>query len=239
VVFPAGRRWWRPAPRAVRIGVIAVLAGLCAVLTTAAVANVRISRTTEALAYDDVPAVPTRTVAVVFGALVEAGGRPSNALADRLRAAVDLYRAGRVRHLLMTGDNRRSTYDEVTALRAWAIAEGVPAEAITRDYAGLDTYDSCLRARTVFGVRDAVLVTQAFHLPRALYLCRHHGIDAVGLAVADWQHHPERSGTVYPLHERLAYPVREWLGRANATLDAELWQRAPAVPGPFEGLQPT
>jgi vancomycin permeability regulator SanA len=137
----------------------------------------------------------------------------------------------------MTGDNRRPDYDEVTAMRNWAIAEGVPASAITRDHAGLDTYDSCVRARTVFGVHDAVLVTQAYHLPRALYLCRGQGIDAVGLAVPDWQHNPERARTDYPRYKQVSYTVREWMARPYARVEAELLRRGPAIPGSYEGLR--
>jgi vancomycin permeability regulator SanA len=230
--------WWRRARR-LRIAGIAVLAAVTATTAAATAANARIVHDAGAVAYDDVTAVPHRRVAIVFGALVGPDGVPSPALTDRLQGAVDLFHAGRVDHLLMTGDNSRADYDEVSAMRAWALARGVPAEAITRDYAGLDTYDSCLRARTVFGVADAVLVTQAFHLPRALYLCRRQGIDAVGLSVADWQHHPERSPTVYPRDMQISYTVREWLARVDATVDTELRRRGPAVGGPYEGLRQT
>jgi vancomycin permeability regulator SanA len=233
-------RWrairWRRLPRRLRIVLLVMLAGAVAVTATAEAASRRILAEAAPLAHDDVTAVPARRVAVVFGAKVEADGKPGPALTDRLRGAVDLYRAGRVSHLLMTGDNRFETYDEVTAMRDWAVAAGVPTEAITRDFAGLDTYDSCWRARAIFGVRDAVLVTQAFHVSRALYLCRRQGIDAVGLAVPDWQHLPERSPTVYPREMQLQYTVREWLARANATVDAEIRQRDPAIGGPYEGL---
>jgi vancomycin permeability regulator SanA len=228
------RRW-----RWLRIALIAGLAVGTAVVGAATAANASINHEADALAYGDVGAVPRRSVAIVFGAKVEDDGTPSPALADRLQGAVDLYRDGRVMHLLMTGDNRVAGYDEVSAMRTWAMARGVPASAITRDYAGLDTYDSCLRARTIFGVTDAVLVTQAFHLPRALYLCRHHGIDAVGLAVSDWQFRPEQSGHVYTRDKQISYTVREWIARANATLDAEVWHRQPAVGGPYEGLGQT
>jgi vancomycin permeability regulator SanA len=215
------------------------LSGLAAALSGATAANARVTGAADGLAYDDAAAVPTRTVAIVFGTLVEPDGSPSDRLADRLRGAVDLYRAGRVGHLLMTGDNRRPDYDEVSAMRAWALDAGVPAAAITRDYAGLDTYDSCVRARDVFGVHDAVLVTQAYHLPRALYLCRRQGIDAVGLAVPDWEHRAERAQADYPLHKQVNHTVREWFARANAIVDAQVLRRGPAIPGPYEGLRPT
>jgi vancomycin permeability regulator SanA len=219
---------------------VLVLAGTATVgLLAMVVANTIVTRGASGLARDDVSAVPHRSVAIVFGAGVDPDGRPTPALADRLAAAIALYRAGRVDHLLLTGDNSRRDYDEVTAMRAVVLAAGVPAERITRDYAGFDTYDSCARAVSVFGVRDAVLVTQDFHLPRALYLCRHQGIDAVGLAVPDWQHRPERSGTDYPLGLRVSYTLREWVARTKSVFDARVLHRAPAVGGPFEGLRAT
>ena len=103
-------------------------------------------------------------------------------LADRVAAAVQLYKSGKVGRLLMSGDNSRPGYDEVTAMKRSAVALGVPAGKVNLDYAGLRTYDSCYRARAIFGIERAILVTQRYHLPRALYLARSFGIDAVGLA---------------------------------------------------------
>jgi SanA protein len=134
--------------------------------------------------YRDVTSVPRRRVAIVFGAQVLPGGRLSNALAYRVDAAIALYRAGKVETLLMTGDNRTKEYDEPTAMRDYALARGVPVSAIVLDYAGLRTYDSCYRARSVFGVHpdEAILVTQEYHLPRALYTCGKLDVAALGFA---------------------------------------------------------
>ena len=104
-------------------------------------------------------------VALVLGAGLTAKGTPTWFLADRLDAAIRLYRMGKVDGLLMSGDNHTASHDEPTAMRTYAIAHGVPAAAITLDYAGFDTYDSCYRARHIFGVQSAVVVTQS--LPRA------------------------------------------------------------------------
>jgi vancomycin permeability regulator SanA len=154
-----------------------------------------------------------------------------------VRAAADLYRQGRVGHLLMSGDNSRVDYDEVSVMRDLAIDEGVPPEAITRDHAGFDTRSTCFRARDVFGVRAAVLVTQDYHLPRALYACRDLGIDAVGLRVPDWQHDPERlDWCCYPPMDARKYMAREWLARANALVEAHLTHPDPQFLGPFVGL---
>ncbi|HOA23039.1 MAG TPA: ElyC/SanA/YdcF family protein [Aggregatilineales bacterium] len=129
---------------------------------------------------------PERRVALVLGARVYRSGRLSAMLADRVSAAADLYHAGRVDMLLMSGDNSRPDYNEPDAMREYAVSLGVPREAIHVDYGGRRTYDSCYRARHIFGVEDAVVVTQEFHLPRAVMLCRGLGIDAVGVG-ADYQ----------------------------------------------------
>lgn len=130
--------------------------------------------------YDDLANVPPAPVAIVFGAGLRSNGEPSPLLADRVDAAIELYKVGKVSRLLMTGDNRQANYDEPSAMRRYAVARGVPADRITLDDSGLRTYDSAYRARNVFGITQAVLVTQRYHLPRALYLANWFGIDAVG-----------------------------------------------------------
>ena len=130
--------------------------------------------------------VPQRRVAIIFGARVYPSGRLSAMLADRVATGADLYHAGKVDVLLMTGDNSTMDYNEPEAMRRQAVELGVPNEAIVLDYAGRRTYDSCYRARDIFGVRSAILVTQAFHLDRALMICHGLGVDAVGVA-ADYQ----------------------------------------------------
>lgn len=130
---------------------------------------------------DAVPAVEEPRVALVFGAGLAPGGRPSPVLYDRVATAADLYKTGRVRKLLLSGDNQFVEYNEPEVMRATARSLGVPDADIVLDYAGRRTYDSCYRARDIFEVSRAVVVTQAFHLDRALYLCDAMGIDAVGV----------------------------------------------------------
>lgn len=134
--------------------------------------------------YTDPEAVPQRPVALVFGAGYWPDGTPSDILRDRVAAAVELYRAGRVRKLLLSGDNRFVHYNEPARMRELALSQSVPDEDIVLDYAGRRTYDTCYRARHIFGLREVVVVTQRYHLPRALYTCRRLGLDAVGY-VAD------------------------------------------------------
>jgi SanA protein len=120
-------------------------------------------------------------VAIVYGAAVRPGGRLSAVLHDRMETAVALYEAGYVDKLLLSGDNRAADYNEPAAMMAYALARGVDPADVQPDYAGLRTYDTCYRARHIFGVETAVLVTQEFHLPRALFTCRNMGIEVIGV----------------------------------------------------------
>ena len=133
--------------------------------------------------YADLRSVPHHHVAIVFGAGVR-NGLPTAMLYDRVASAVDLYRAGVVDKLLMSGDNRYIDYNEPEVMRQTALKLGVPDGDIVLDYAGRSTYETCYRAGTIFGLSDAVLVTQRFHLDRALMSCNQLGVQAVGY-VAD------------------------------------------------------
>ncbi|MBV7697745.1 vancomycin high temperature exclusion protein [Streptomyces sp. TRM70350] len=125
---------------------------------------------------------PRTDVAVVFGAGLW-NGEPSPYLAHRLDAAAELYRAGRVKVVLVTGDNSREDYDEPDAMRAYLTRHGVPDARIVSDYAGFDTWDSCVRARKIFGVDEAVLISQGFHIRRAVALCEAAGVTSYGVGV--------------------------------------------------------
>jgi SanA protein len=133
-----------------------------------------------------VEAVPERPVALIFGARVYPNGRLSAMLADRVATGADLYHAGKVEVLIMTGDNSSPDYNEPDAMTRYAVELGVPPEAIVQDYGGRRTYDSCYRARHIFGVEEAILVTQNFHLDRALLTCNALKVDGVGV-FADYQ----------------------------------------------------
>lgn len=137
--------------------------------------------------YDTSESVPTRQMALVLGASVFRSGKPSPVVEARLRAARDLLQAGRVEKILVSGDHKPDDYDEADAMRAWLLRAGVPGAKIAIDQGGLRTFDSVVRAGSLFGARSLVVCTQAFHLPRAVFLARRAGIDAVGLRVgANW-----------------------------------------------------
>lgn len=172
----AARRW-------VRRGVGGGLAGvvLAGAVTAGSVGWVRSEAGDHLYAEDAVPAAP---VALVLGAKVDDGGVPSPFLAARLEIARRLFAAGKVAVILVSGDHMRWEYDEPGAMQRWLVERGVPMGKIVLDHAGFDTYDSCARAGQIFGVRRAIVVTQTYHLARAVTLCRRLGVEADGVGDA-------------------------------------------------------
>jgi SanA protein len=144
--------------------------------------------------------LPSNHVGMVFGAGLNRSGGPSAMLYDRVATAAELYRSGKIDKLLMTGDNSTVNYNEVEVMRQTAIQLEVSDDDIVLDYAGFNSWDSCYRAREVFGLTDATLITQRFHLPRVLYVCNTLKVNAVGVA-ADRQPYP----TLY--NELREYPA--------------------------------
>jgi vancomycin permeability regulator SanA len=139
---------------------------------------------TQGLRYDDPTSVPPQQTAIVFGAGLKTDGTPSPLLSDRVHAAVLLYLHGKVKRLLMSGDGGTPGHNEPAAMAHQAEAEGVPATAILQDPGGIHTYASCRRAHDLFGVSSAVVVSQSYHLPRAIYTCRRLGVRSVGFSLA-------------------------------------------------------
>jgi SanA protein len=150
---------------------------------------------------------PTAPVAIVFGAGLRRDGGPTPVLRDRIDTAVELYRAGKVKKLLMSGDNRFVDYNEPGAMKAYAIQLGMPEQDIVLDYAGRRTYDTCYRAKHIFGVEQALVVTQRFHLPRAVYTCNALGIQASGVLADRGDYGAVR---VWETRELAATPVALW-----------------------------
>jgi len=157
------------------------------------------------LAKTPINSIPEKRVAIVFGAGVLPGGKPTPYLKWRITTAADLYKAGRVHKLLVTGDNGTKHYNEPVAMRKLAESLGVKPGDIVLDYAGFNTYDSCYRAHAIFGVKGAVLISQGYHLPRAVVTCDHLGVKSVGVDAL----HSGRDFTV-------SYIVREWASTDKA-----------------------
>ncbi len=130
--------------------------------------------------YEDIQATP---VVMVPGAGLLRDGTPSSPLRDRLDAAAQLYRDSKVQKILLTGDNRFVNYNEPGAMRNYLIQAGIPEEDLVLDYAGRRTYDSCYRAKAIFGLDEIIIVTQPYHLPRAVFLCDKLGLETQGLPI--------------------------------------------------------
>jgi vancomycin permeability regulator SanA len=166
---------------------------------------------------------PSERLAIVFGAGLRRDGTPTPILRDRVQTAADLYFSGKVQKILMSGDNRFEYYNEPGAMRQYALSLGVPDSAIALDFAGRRTYDTCYRASAIFGVRDALLVTQKFHMPRALFLCNALGIKAYGV---------EANNNRYRKLSLMIWNFREQIATVGAFIDVYLSKPVPVLGGP-------
>jgi len=167
--------------------------------------------------------VPADRVAIVFGAGLRRDGGPTAVLRDRVETAAQLYFDGKVEKILMSGDNRVVDYNEPAAMRQHALNLGVPDEAIALDYAGRRTYDTCYRARHIFGIESAILVTQKFHLSRALFTCNALGVKAVGV---------EANNYYYLKRSRLYWNLREQFATVGAFWDVYFKRPLPVLGDP-------
>jgi SanA protein len=167
--------------------------------------------------------VPEAKVALVLGAGLNRDGTPGVVLQDRVRRASELYFSGKVEKLLMSGDNTSDYYNEPAAMETFALTLGVPKEDIVLDYAGQRTYDSCYRAKAIFGVDHLIVVTQAYHLPRALFICNAFEIEADGVLADDSE---------YRLRSYAYWWVREILASVNAVWDVYISHPQPILGEP-------
>ncbi|AID25953.1 SanA/YdcF family protein [Salmonella bongori] len=195
------------------------LTGMCFLLVAVGgvlfYANRLIVNASQHLTWNAIQAVPAREVGLVLGA------KPGNRyFIRRINTAAALYHAGKVKWLLVSGDNGQKEYDEPSAMQQALIAKGVPEAAIFCDYAGFSTLDSVVRARKVFGENRITIISQAFHNQRAIWLAQQYGIDAIGVNAPDLN---KRHGTYTRLREKLA--------RVSAVLDAKILRRQPKYLG--------
>lgn len=169
--------------------------------------------------------VPPAEVAIVPGALVKPDGEMSAMLADRVEQAAALWHAGKVEKILVSGDHGSWEYDEPGTMRKALVAGGVDPADVFEDHAGFETWATMVRARSIFNVRDAVVVTQGFHMPRALFLAEQAGIEATGLTadLHQWGYQGDKSS------------AREFLSRVKAVVDVTL--DTPAMAGPKIPIQ--
>ena len=170
-----------------------------------------------------VDTVPAERIAIVFGAGLRKDGTPTAILKDRVETAAQLYQQGKVNKLLMSGDNRFVEYNEPEAMRQYALDLGIPDKDIVLDYAGRRTYDTCYRAKAIFQVDSAILVTQNFHLPRALFLCNWFGVKSAGV---------EANNIYFRKISRFVWNARELFATAQAALDVYIFKPLPVLGNP-------
>ena len=196
-----------------------VVGGAVALILLIAFANLYVL-TTGGDSTSEVGEVPRVEVAIVPGALVEPDGDMSAMLAARVEQASRLWHAGKVEKILVSGDHGSWRYDEPDTMRKALVRDGVRPRDVFEDHAGFDTWATMVRARSIFGVREAVVITQGFHMPRALFLADEAGIEATGLTadLQPWGYQGRKSA------------VREVLSRVKAIADVTL--ETPALAGP-------
>ena len=208
-----GRRWRRHLVRLALAGVAFVVVCNAAVLIAATGRVTPVGRAEEA---------PARRAAVVMGCAPKLrGGWDNPYFTARIEAAAELWRAGKVKALIVSGDNHVKWYDEPSAMKKALVAAGVPEDRIVCDCAGFRTLDSVVRARTIFGLDSFLVVSQDFHVRRAIFLGRARGLDVCGYAARGVRHWRPSSRTF----------VREPLARVAAVLDV-LFGRRPRFGGP-------
>lgn len=175
--------------------------------------NNSMAKEAEALIYRDINKIPAKKAALVLGtSKYLSGGRINYYFKYRIESAVKLFRAGKVRAIVVSGDNGSKGYDEPTTMRDDLVARGIPSRYITIDYAGFRTLDSIVRAEAIFDLKDYIIVSQQFHLERAIYLAHAKGQKVIGFVAKDFR------DTVWA--KKMEH--RELLARVKAVLDVHL-----------------
>jgi len=193
---------------------------LCMVLGILALfaADRRVEHYAAGRVYSDAEAIPAREYGLVPGTSRLVHGKYLNTyFSNRIRAALELYRAGKIRKIIVSGDNGRTDYNETGDMARELITQGVSPEDVLSDYAGFRTLDSVVRARNLFGATEITVISQRFHCERAIYLAARHGIDAVGFEADE----------IAPQAIRVKLAVRETFARVLAILDAEVLKTKP------------
>jgi SanA protein len=190
------------------------------------VCNIWIVSSTENKVYSDLSRLPDHRVALVLGTSHRSvGGGPNPFFQNRIKTAADLYRMGKIDHFILSGDNRTMFYNEPIEMQKALIREGVPASAITLDFAGLRTLDSVVRCKEIFGQSRITIITQSFHSYRALFISEYYNIDAVAMVAED----PD-------LDRTFKVRIREYLARTVAVMDLYIFKTTPRHLGEKEKI---
>jgi SanA protein len=188
--------------------------------------NYVVKKSAEGKLFDRVEDVPARATALVFGTSPGSNGRENPFYKYRMEATAELWKTGKIKHIIVSGDNSTVQYDESTAMKNSLIALGVPDSVITLDYAGFRTLDSVVRCKLVFGQSDIIIVSQQFQNERAIFIANHFGINAVALNAED-VHHKFVGRT----------QIREYFARVAALLDIYVLGTQPRFSGPKEVIK--
>ncbi len=193
-----------------RILLITLVSLLLFGVTVSIVANVLVNRSAEGLCYSSTDDMPYRRVALLLGTTrLGRTGKPNPYFNNRIAACAELYRAGKVGKVLVSGDNSRKGYNEPEDMRQALVEAGIPDSCIVLDFAGFRTYDSMVRAKRVFGQDSLTVISQQWHNKRALYIANRIGVDAVAYNAAD----------IDIRATKLRLAVREWLARTKMVFD--------------------
>jgi SanA protein len=216
-------KFWREyGGRIVRYGLFCLLGGIISI----AAINIWVVASTNRRIYDDVNEIPAAKVALLLGTSRNTARGANVFFMQRIDAAAALYHAGKVEKIIVSGDNSKDDYNETEAMRRELVKLGVPDEDIVNDHAGFRTLDSVVRAKSVFDQDEVIVVSQRFHVQRALFIADAKGIKATGYVAKD------------PLHGMPYYKVmmREYFARVKAALDCYVLGTEPKFPGPKEPI---
>lgn len=203
------------------VGLLSVF-GLFLVFTTVFLCDHHIAKTTSGFHSGDLHDLPGHEVALVLGcAETLSNGRTNRYFTARIDAAALLFRSGKCRFLIVSGDNSRKDYDEPARMTAALVKRGIPEHRIFQDYAGFRTLDSIVRAKQIFGQKELIVVSQAFHNERAIYIARHHGLKMRGMDAAD-----------VTFGACLKTQIREKAARVKTIMDLYLLHTEPRFLGP-------
>lgn len=185
------------------------------------ICNIWIVKSTESKVYSDLKLLPDHRIGLVLGTSHRSvGGGPNPFFQNRIEMAATLYAMGKIDHFILSGDNSTRYYNEPLEMQKALIKKGVPASAITLDYAGLRTLDSVVRSKKIFGQNKITIVTQSFHSYRALFISRYYDMDAVAMVAEE----PE-------LDRTFKVRLREYLARTKAVLDLYIFKTDPRFLG--------
>ncbi len=197
------------------------------IIVTAVGFNFWITASTSSQVYESVEEVPKRDIALILGTSKRmVGGGDNQFFYKRIEAAASLYHQGKVRHIIVSGDNRTKYYNEPRDMHKALTDLNVPDQAITQDFAGLSTFDSVVRCKEIFGQNNVTIITQEFHAYRAVFIANHHDMDVVAYT-AQFPDHEGATSTV----------VREYFARVKAVLDVFVFDTKPTHLGQKEHIE--